>query len=125
MSSDFFKNYIANVLAQAAENPHLALALQLAYAREDRQVTGPAYDLARTCENPQGDLALLAGALKILDGVVPAEANGTGFRNLTSNLMDAGFLPDREFSRPALDLIARIDAVSSWGRPRRGGGLPG
>lgn len=113
MSSVFFKNYIAAVLAEAAENPHLGLALQLAYALEFRQVTGPVYDLARTCENPQGDLALLAGALKILDGVVPAEANGTGFSNLRSNLFGAGFNPDREFSRPALDLIERIAAAAA------------
>lgn len=113
MSSDFFKNYIAAVLAEAADSPPLALALQLAYAREDRQVAGPAYDLARNCENPQGDLALLAAALKIMGGEVPAEANGTKFGNLTHNLRDAGFRPDRGFSQPALDLIARISSAAT------------
>lgn len=112
MNSDFMKRYVERVLAGAAANPPLQLALQLKYAELDRQATDRAYALARTSRNPEGDLALLAGALDILDGSVPADLSGISFHNLHVNLMSAGFQPGREFPRAAVELVQRIDAAA-------------
>ena len=106
------EKYIARVLAEAEENPGLELALQLAYAQLDRQVRDRAYELARTSANPEGDLALLAAALDIVDGKVPAEQSGTAFHNLETNLLSADFQPAPAFSRPAVELLERINSAS-------------
>lgn len=111
------KEYISRVLAEAAENPHLELALQLHYARPDRQLTDRAYAVARTSVNPEGELALLAAALDIMDGKVPAEQSGTAFHNLTYNLLDADFRPDPEFSRLAIELVERINSAAGQHLP--------
>lgn len=118
MAGDFYKKYVSAVLDEAAENPALGLALQLNSLSYDsdglRQANlgkddiRRASDIATACENPEGDLALLAAARDIMAGKVPAEYSGTMFHNLTSNLLSAGFNPDSEFSRPAVELIRRI-----------------